>query len=64
MPTSLQKSLDAWRDAIFAAMTPRQRALLKSGHRVHVRIGDTKYLVCPANHPSEKNLTEIPIRFT
>lgn len=64
MKPIFQKYFEAWRDAIFDAMTPRQRALLKSGHRVHVRIGDTKYLVCPANHPSEKNLTEIPIRFT
>jgi hypothetical protein len=35
-----------WRDMFLDAMTPRQRALLKNGRRVWVRIEGTKYMVC------------------
>jgi hypothetical protein len=63
MPTSLQTYFEAWRDAVLDAMTPRQRALLKSGHRVWVRIGRTKYMIVPADHPSQANVRELPISF-
>jgi hypothetical protein len=54
MTAPLQTYFEAWRDAIFHAMTPRQRALLKSGHRVRVRVGATQFLICPDTAMAEE----------
>jgi hypothetical protein len=60
MTNPFQAAFEEWRDEIFAAMTPRQRALLKNGRRVWVRVNGAKVRVQPAELDAGD---EMPISF-